>query len=1105
MSAPTVELAPPTVAPGNPYVGPRPMGRGERIHGRTREIDDIRGRLVSNRIMLLYSPSGAGKTSLIEAGLLPELAQRDFTVLPTIRVGYELDVVAGEPANRYAASMIASLEERLPDDAQMRPGKLVRTDLEDYLAQLEQDMPEGRLCLVFDQFEEVFTLNPVDVDAKRQFIAQLGRALKNKRFWALFAMREDFIAQLDPYLTAFPTRLRTRYRLGLLDPAAAMEAAQAPAAAQGVRFDDDAVGRLVDDLRQIKVQHLDVTTTELGPFVEPLQLQVVCRRLWDRPRASAASIGVDDVMDRGGVNEALAEYYDEAVERADKQTGAGEREIRGWVRSDLITDDGFRKPVRRGPGRNGRAVLSQLADAHLIRGERRSGTDWYELTHDRFVEPIRSSNRAFFSERRRRLTWILVAAALVAGLVIAIVLAALFWPDGETPLNATDLELGGEEDVSLERDAFERFLVSAEEGMVIEARLTFGGETAPSSSSSAQLRLLAVDGNEVGTELASDTLEALELDIADREADGDERSGSVLDVGDVLSEAPPAVVRRTVEEGEESFVVEIATQSGGEFVLGVGEVVPDEGPGELALDGRPVEAEIGAAGETVSLVVDGVAGDEIVVGVDPSESFNPVVRLRSGESDGDDLGFADAGAEGDREVFTATLAGDAPFIVEVSGFEGSTGGFSVSVEQVEIPEVEVGGGAVDGSLAAEGEVVAYSIEGGDGETVSVEVQPEGGFDPVVRVLDGSGVQLGFTDNPFEGAREAVRATLVGEAPFTLEVAGFGTSTGDFTIAVERFAPVIVEVGGDPVAAAVGVDEPLVLFSIDGSAGDDLAVSVTPAASFDPVLRVIDDAGSVLAASDNLPGDPETAAIALSDDTTITVEVSGFDGSTGDFSISARRLERIPLEVDDSPIAGELGREGDVTRFGIDAEPRSGLRVRVVPDGSLDATVAVRQSGGVEVGIANATSSGGVEEMTTIVPDDGGLIVDVSGIGGSTGSFTVAVETIETVALETGVSTFGQIAGGRSTTFQVTLPTGSGLPRIELTPESELDAVLDVVVSLGPGLILAEIRDANGSGGSEVLDLAADLPDFESPESQTWLVTVSGYEGTEGGYEIIFTP
>jgi MoxR-like ATPase len=49
----------------NPYVGPRSLRYGECIYGRDREARKLLELLIAERIVLLYSPSGAGKTSLI--------------------------------------------------------------------------------------------------------------------------------------------------------------------------------------------------------------------------------------------------------------------------------------------------------------------------------------------------------------------------------------------------------------------------------------------------------------------------------------------------------------------------------------------------------------------------------------------------------------------------------------------------------------------------------------------------------------------------------------------------------------------------------------------------------------------------------------------------------------------------------------------------------------------------------------------------------------------------------------------------------------------------------------------------------------------------------
>ena len=119
----------------NPYVGPRSFRYGEHLHGRDREIGELRDVLIAQRIVLLYSPSGAGKSSLLEAGLRPELEQREFRVLPTVRVGHDVPpALEGLPVrNRYVLSTLLSLEEGRPADRQLRPAELAQIHIGDYL------------------------------------------------------------------------------------------------------------------------------------------------------------------------------------------------------------------------------------------------------------------------------------------------------------------------------------------------------------------------------------------------------------------------------------------------------------------------------------------------------------------------------------------------------------------------------------------------------------------------------------------------------------------------------------------------------------------------------------------------------------------------------------------------------------------------------------------------------------------------------------------------------------------------------------------------------------------------------------------------------------
>ena len=54
------------------------------------------------------------------------------------------------------------------------------------------------------------------VNPKREFFRQLGELLRDRQYWALFIIREDYLAPFDPYAPLVPTQFKNRFRLDLL-------------------------------------------------------------------------------------------------------------------------------------------------------------------------------------------------------------------------------------------------------------------------------------------------------------------------------------------------------------------------------------------------------------------------------------------------------------------------------------------------------------------------------------------------------------------------------------------------------------------------------------------------------------------------------------------------------------------------------------------------------------------------------------------------------------------------------------------------------------------------------------------------------------------------
>ncbi len=420
----------------NPYVGPRSFNRGELLFGRDREVADLSGLLIAERIVLLHSPSGAGKTSLLQAMLIPRLEQRGFHVLPPMRVSLEAahphnftaqqhapqhtptsarspsEAAAGHSLpNRYILSALLALEESQPPAQQIPLEQLATLSLHDYLHQRSGDVQED-IVLIFDQFEEILTIDPTDEAARNAFFEQLGEALRPPRrtartgsprreFWALFSMREEFIAGLDPYSRHVPTRFRNTFRLDLLGLAAAQQAIRQPAIRAGVAFEESAAQRMLDDLRRVRVQQPDGSTLEqLGSVVEPVQLQVVCYRIWAGLEPDDTAITVSDVTALGDVTQTLGDYYDEQVGLIAGLHAIREQQMREWFDTQLITDAGLRGQVlqeQQATAGLPNPVIADLIDARLVRAEKRRGVVWYELTHDRLIDPVRERNQVWYA------------------------------------------------------------------------------------------------------------------------------------------------------------------------------------------------------------------------------------------------------------------------------------------------------------------------------------------------------------------------------------------------------------------------------------------------------------------------------------------------------------------------------------------------------------------------------------------------------------------------------------------------------------------------------------------------------------------------------------
>jgi WD40 repeat protein len=435
-----------------PYIGPRPFDSADqkRFFGRSAEVRKLVSLMVAHRVVLLYSASGAGKTSLLNAGLVPLLRQdAGFDVLPIVGVRGLADPEAS--ANPYLANAIASLvgDARDPasadDFTEPRSSAGKPSGLSAKTGEVQNGMtllaalaarPRSRdadgfaapTALIFDQFEDLFSLYPERWDARRHVFAEIGAAIEQDDLLrVVIALREEFIAQLDPYASLLPGSLRTRFRLERLGPNAALAAITGPLAREKRRFAPGTAERLVDGLQRVRFHAGRGESMEIpGEFVEPVQLQVVCRSLWSNLAPDVVEITDDHVAAFGNIADVLARYYGDAVAVAAAKGAIAEEVLRDRLEESFITSIGTRGTVVSGATETARIpndAIDELERRHLLRAEWRAGARWFELTHDSLITPINASN-AIVRERAQRRRERRLKALLAATLAVTLALAA---------------------------------------------------------------------------------------------------------------------------------------------------------------------------------------------------------------------------------------------------------------------------------------------------------------------------------------------------------------------------------------------------------------------------------------------------------------------------------------------------------------------------------------------------------------------------------------------------------------------------------------------------------------------------------------------------------
>ncbi len=365
-----------TVTRGNPYKGllTYRLSDATLFFGRTRAVNDVLERLSRGPLSILHSESGAGKSSLIQAGVMPQLIGRGH--LPIYLRPYKV-----EP---YLAIKRAFL-------ADLGVAPLLATGpLRDFLRQVGTVLGQDcRLYIFLDQAEELFTQQPEA--ARAEFVRELAECLDDESLnvrWTL-ALRTEFFGELANFRPQIRDPFVNDYRLNRLTLDEARQVVTEPAKRRGVVYEPGLVDRLVQDLGTAEISPPEIQIVCSGlydslPPAESVAIRTITQARYDQENGAAGLLRdhLDRVLTRD-VPEPLRVAARRLLEAM--ISSEGRRVIR--PRSALLQEiSGLNVSAEQFD-----TLISQLSDSRLVRGHEPNQDNpepGYELAHDYLVAKI---------------------------------------------------------------------------------------------------------------------------------------------------------------------------------------------------------------------------------------------------------------------------------------------------------------------------------------------------------------------------------------------------------------------------------------------------------------------------------------------------------------------------------------------------------------------------------------------------------------------------------------------------------------------------------------------------------------------------------------------
>ncbi|HEV2253097.1 MAG TPA: WD40 repeat domain-containing protein [Streptosporangiaceae bacterium] len=348
---------------GCPYRGLLPYEQAHEavFHGRGRLVATLTGTLAQAGLVIVTGASGAGKTSLLRAGLVPALARG--VQVPGSSSWLRIGMTPGARPLTELSDRLAQLDDR--DPAVIRKGLAgAPADAHLLISELVQAARAARLVLVVDQFEEIFAATGEDeareraafIDAICAAATRPAGARGEPPALVVIAVRGDYWDRCAAYPELVRAMQHDQVVVGPMTDADLRQVITGPAEASGLTVEPDLVEAILADLRSA------ADGGPGGPGALPLLSQALMLTWERRDGARLTRRGFQDAGNQAGIARAIEVTAETAY--------------RGLTENQqAIAQEAFRRMTAMGPDRR---AVRRAATRHELRSGRPE-SEWPEV------------------------------------------------------------------------------------------------------------------------------------------------------------------------------------------------------------------------------------------------------------------------------------------------------------------------------------------------------------------------------------------------------------------------------------------------------------------------------------------------------------------------------------------------------------------------------------------------------------------------------------------------------------------------------------------------------------------------------------------------------